>query len=423
MPDLVISDVMMPRLDGLALLTALRTDPRTAALPVLLLSARAGQEASIEALQAGADDYLVKPFAAAEMLARVRANIELARLRNHHASWRTALIDSLQEAFFVCDESGTVIEINAAFGETLGYGADGLPYEAPHPWWPAADTSPDAHQQVAEAFSELVNQTHGSFTVPVTHRDGHRLWVSANFNRADQPDTGRRAMVGTLRDVTAEHYTVQRETALASLNQQLAQADTLDEAVRSAAEELRRIWDARRVLAVTWPAEHAEPSAPQLICIGEPAQWSDVPPHTRQGISSLSPGDLLASDAAGPGTAGIALQHPRGVLVLYIELAERRPFTAEDRTLLTVLSGRLAQGLSGYIRLISSGKRPWRCKPRSSVRRSCPADSRCDTSRPPVRCRLAATGTTSSISMTVGSPWSLGTASATACSPRPSWDN
>ena len=104
LPDLVISDVMMPRLDGLALVAALRADPRTAGVPVLLLSARAGQEASIEGLQAGADDYLVKPFAAAELLARVRANVELARLRNHHARWRTALIDSLQEAFFVCDE-------------------------------------------------------------------------------------------------------------------------------------------------------------------------------------------------------------------------------------------------------------------------------------------------------------------------------
>ena len=98
-------------------------------MPVLLLSARAGQEASIEGLQAGADDYLVKPFAAAELLARVRANVELARLRNHHARWRTALVDSLQEAFFVCDEHGAVIEINAAFTEILGYGAGRLPYE------------------------------------------------------------------------------------------------------------------------------------------------------------------------------------------------------------------------------------------------------------------------------------------------------
>ena len=54
-------------------------------------------------------------------------------------------------------------------------------------------------------------------------------------------------MVGTLRDVTAEHYAVQRQTALAALNQQLAQADTLDDALRGAAEELRRVWQARRV--------------------------------------------------------------------------------------------------------------------------------------------------------------------------------
>ena len=75
-PDLVISDVMMPRLDGLGLVAALRADARTAAVPVLLLSARAGQEASVEGLRAGADDYLVKPFSAVELLARVRSNLE-----------------------------------------------------------------------------------------------------------------------------------------------------------------------------------------------------------------------------------------------------------------------------------------------------------------------------------------------------------
>ncbi|MFO0843677.1 MAG: ATP-binding protein [Gemmataceae bacterium] len=64
-PDLVISDVMMPHLDGFGLLRALRDDPRTAAVPVILLSARAGEEARIEGLKAGADDYLIKPFSAA----------------------------------------------------------------------------------------------------------------------------------------------------------------------------------------------------------------------------------------------------------------------------------------------------------------------------------------------------------------------
>ena len=344
-PDLVVSDVMMPRLDGLALLAALRTDPRTATVPVVLLSARAGQEASIEGLRAGADDYLVKPFAAAELLARVRANIELARLRSHHARWRTALIESLQEAFFVTDEQGAVIEINAAFTDIMGYGTEGMPYQPPGPWSPSPERDPDAYRQVQAAFTELLNAEHGTFTIPVNHRDGHRLWVTVNFNHVDDPETGRRVMVGTFRDVTAEHYTVQRESALASLNQQLSQADTLDDAVRTAAEELRTLWCAHRVLAVTLSPDSAETAAPQFMCVGEPAQWSHLPPRTQQMIRSLGDGDLLTPDTAQPGTAGIALQHPRGVLVLHIELAEQRPFTAEDHMLLAVLAGRLGQGL------------------------------------------------------------------------------
>ena len=187
-PDIVISDVMMPRLDGLGLVAELRADRRTSAVPVLLLSARAGQEASISGLRAGADDYLVKPFAAAELLARVRANVELARLREHHARWRTALVDSLQEAFFVCDDVGTVIELNPAFTEMLGYGGAGLPYPAPHAWWPSADSDAEAHRQITDAFSALMDQPHGTIsTVPVTHKDGHRLWVTATFTRAEDP--------------------------------------------------------------------------------------------------------------------------------------------------------------------------------------------------------------------------------------------
>jgi PAS domain S-box-containing protein len=344
-PDLVISDVMMPRLDGLALVAALRTDRRTATLPVVLLSARAGQEASIEGLQAGADDYLVKPFAAAELLARVRANIELARLRSHQARWRTALVDSLQEAFFVCDEHGAVIEINAAFTDVIGYGEDGLPYQPPFPWWPSPESDPDASGQIETAFAELLNEEYGSFTIPVNHLDGHRLWVTVSFNHADDPDTGHRVMVGTFRDVTAEHYTVQRQSALASLNQQLAQADTLDDAVHAAAEELRGLWRAHRVVAVTLSSDNAETGAPQFMCVGEPAQWSHLPPRTQHSIRSLAEGDLLTPETTQLGMAGVALQHPRGVLVLHIELAERRPFTSEDQMLLTVLAGRLGQGL------------------------------------------------------------------------------
>jgi PAS domain S-box-containing protein len=81
MPSLVLSDVMMPRMDGMELLSRLRAEPRTAAVPVILLSARAGEEAKIEGLGAGADDYLIKPFSARELLARVDAHLKIARVR------------------------------------------------------------------------------------------------------------------------------------------------------------------------------------------------------------------------------------------------------------------------------------------------------------------------------------------------------
>jgi len=80
-PDIIVSDVMMPRLDGFGLVRAVRARPDVASVPVILLSARAGEESAVEGLDAGADDYLVKPFAARELLARVRTHVELARAR------------------------------------------------------------------------------------------------------------------------------------------------------------------------------------------------------------------------------------------------------------------------------------------------------------------------------------------------------
>ena len=80
-PDLILSDVMMPRLNGFELLGALRSDPRTKEVPVILLSARAGEEAIVEGLEAGADDYLIKPFSAQELLSRVTAHLQIAQLR------------------------------------------------------------------------------------------------------------------------------------------------------------------------------------------------------------------------------------------------------------------------------------------------------------------------------------------------------
>jgi DNA-binding NtrC family response regulator/signal transduction histidine kinase len=84
-PALLLADVMMPQLDGFGLLRAIRDDAALASMPVILISARAGEESRVEGLQAGADDYLVKPFTARELLARVDTHLKMAKLRRDTA--------------------------------------------------------------------------------------------------------------------------------------------------------------------------------------------------------------------------------------------------------------------------------------------------------------------------------------------------
>jgi PAS domain S-box-containing protein len=133
-PDLVLSDVMMPVLDGFGLLQALRENLRTSALPVILLSARAGEEARVEGLDAGASDYLVKPFTARELLARVGAHVEMARIRRE-ASEREArlraeaeaardqvvgILESIQDGFFSLDREWRFTYVNTAAERAIG---------------------------------------------------------------------------------------------------------------------------------------------------------------------------------------------------------------------------------------------------------------------------------------------------------------
>ncbi len=124
-PDLVITDVMMPKLDGIGLLRSIRSDPELSGLPVILLSARAGEEARIEGLDAGADDYLTKPFGARELLARIGAILELSRVRaRNEAQLRESEI-RLQRA--LDDSSATEQRFRATFeNAAVGIGQVGL---------------------------------------------------------------------------------------------------------------------------------------------------------------------------------------------------------------------------------------------------------------------------------------------------------
>jgi signal transduction histidine kinase/CheY-like chemotaxis protein len=119
-PDLVLSDIMMPRLDGLGLLTRLRSNPSTSTLPIILLSARVGEESRVEGLQTGADDYLTKPFTARELLARVAANLATARIRRNAAkaaeaseAQLAAVLEQIPLGIGLVDQSGRMVICNA----------------------------------------------------------------------------------------------------------------------------------------------------------------------------------------------------------------------------------------------------------------------------------------------------------------------
>ena len=131
LPDLILTDIMMPEMDGFALLAALRKNPATRALPVIMLSARAGEEARIEGIDAGADDYLTKPFSARELLARVEGQLKLARLRKQAAEQQAALnleisktkrfaweaLEHIPDVFYTFDHEFRFTYMNAAGAE------------------------------------------------------------------------------------------------------------------------------------------------------------------------------------------------------------------------------------------------------------------------------------------------------------------
>jgi PAS domain S-box-containing protein len=140
-PDLILSDVMMPRLDGFELLKAVRADTRLASIHVILLSARAGEGATVEGIEAGADDYLVKPFSARELLARVAGTLALARTRRElNEKLRVsderfrAVQDASPDGFFVLealrDETARIIDFRWLYMNEAGARINGQPREA-----------------------------------------------------------------------------------------------------------------------------------------------------------------------------------------------------------------------------------------------------------------------------------------------------
>jgi PAS domain S-box-containing protein len=143
-PDLVLTDVMMPRRNGFELLQALRENPATAAIPVIMLSARAGEEAETEGLEAGADDYLVKPFTARELMARVGSHVAMHRMRqeltakehglrtkaeNAERQYRE-ILESISEGFVFVSRDWTIRYGNDQVAPLIGAEVGSLPEQS-----------------------------------------------------------------------------------------------------------------------------------------------------------------------------------------------------------------------------------------------------------------------------------------------------
>ncbi|QJD96824.1 response regulator [Mucilaginibacter robiniae] len=142
MPDLVLSDMMMPVMDGKTMLQHIRTSARTTSLPVIFLSARAGEEARIDGLQVGADDYLVKPFSAAELLTKIRAQIKISKARSYAEQQLRNLLTDAPAAIAIYRGPNHVIEL--ANDRMLQY------------WGRTADET--FQKPLFEAIPELENQ-------------------------------------------------------------------------------------------------------------------------------------------------------------------------------------------------------------------------------------------------------------------------
>jgi PAS domain S-box-containing protein len=255
--------------------------------------------------------------------------------------FRTALVNSLQEGFFVADGTGAVIEINDAFADITGYGADGVPYERPHPWM-AGDKA--ANERLARLLALGTLEAEA----PIRHRDGHIVWVAMSVNAVTSPstdgDTGD-TYVGTIRDITAARSAAERERAVAHLATAVSVAKSVGEVLSAMLDECRTTLDVRHVAAVMWPTGEHDPTL-HMAGTSTGSQWHDLDPPLRRSLEDARGWLPLAVEPIGsaPGTdisPGIVAALSRDV-ILWLEFGEPRRVSSEDRQLVTALVGHLS---------------------------------------------------------------------------------
>ena len=270
--------------------------------------------------------------------------------------FRTALVNSLQEGFFVADHEGAVVEMNNAFAEILGYPAEGLPYRWPHPWLVDEKTAAQQQARVRSVGS-------ADYETPIRHKDGHLAWVTVSINAVRGTGADNDVYVGTIRDITAERAFAARESAVLRLATAVGVAKSVAEVLSITLNECRAAVDVRRVVAVMWPLDQHPRAEPTVQVADEPDEstWRGLDPWLRVTFEEarhqlpLTAKTVDRPDSPGKAQGLVAMLSGTGDVALWLELRVPRWVSAEDRLLVTVLIGHLGLAMQ-HVRQFESAR-------------------------------------------------------------------
>jgi PAS domain S-box-containing protein len=220
-PNLVLADVMIPKMDGFQLIAAMRADRSLQHIPVILLSARAGEESRVEGLEAGASDYLVKPFSTRELIARVSGNLELARVRKESTA---ALRESEERFRALVTASSTIVYRMSPDWTSMLYllGQDFIPdTNNLSSSWLETYIFPDDHPSVLEAINKAIRS---KSLFQLEHRvrrvDGTAGWTLSRAIPRLNADGEIVEWFGSAMDVTERKRAEEEVLALAARSDQ-----------------------------------------------------------------------------------------------------------------------------------------------------------------------------------------------------------
>ncbi|MBO0855063.1 MAG: SpoIIE family protein phosphatase [Nocardia sp.] len=302
-------------------------------------------------------EFLLQTLAALDVATRgfldSTRSYELQRVRAQDLAdrdaFRAALVESLQDGFFVADAEGTITEVNSAFGALTGYGPATAPYPLPHPWTDSTD---------AGVTHPSMGTVAARFVMPVRHRDGRRIWLAVSTSSLRNPGDDETVYVGTIRDVTAEHDAQARDQAVSRLATAVGAATTVAEVLPVGLEELRRALGAETAVVSMWPNRQTTPELYVSGEVAEPGADSQAPETeaaaSRQVIDAraralldrtrLRPHRTMTAIPEGASSSEgiVAPLGEFGDAALWIRFAAPRAITADDWSLCSLLIGHLS---------------------------------------------------------------------------------